>query len=172
MWVSEAGVVITWTNLRGETINSLAPFWKYAGITHTGDGVGVTRNFQVSFGNVAGHKEWITYPDYFGVGDDYTALFTGNGGNFPLPSGEASLNNENLAVKLYFNTGKGGGTRQKGDGDRYCDMRGIGAGKRYQLSFKDKFLTQCQTTTSGWPKMELSLYTEITTAHHYGYNTV
>jgi hypothetical protein len=86
----------------------------------------------VSFGNVAGHKEWLTYPNYFGVGDDYTALFTGNGGSYPLPSGETSLNGENLAVMLYFNSGIGGGTRQKGDGDRYCDMRGIGAGKIYR----------------------------------------
>ncbi|KIN00783.1 carbohydrate esterase family 3 protein [Oidiodendron maius Zn] len=127
VWVDNTGAVTTWTNLRGETINSLAPFWKYAGVTHSGAGVGVTQYRQVSFANVAGHKEWITYPDYFGVGDDYMALFTGNGGSNPLPSGETSLNNENLAVKLYFNTGKGGGTRQKGDGDRYCDMRGIGA---------------------------------------------
>jgi hypothetical protein len=49
---------------------------------------------------------------------------------YPLPSGETSLNNANLVAKLYLNTGKGGGTRQRGDGDRYCDMRGTGAGKR------------------------------------------
>ena len=172
LWVDNTGAVTTWTNLRGETTNSLAPFWKYAGVTHSGVGVGVTQYWQVSFANVAGHKEWITYPDYFGVGDDYMALFTGNGGSNPLPSGETSLNNENLAVKLYFNTGKGGGTRQKGDGDRYCDMRGIGAGKRYKPSFLGILLTQCQTTTSGWTKMELLHFTEITTAHHHGYNTV
>jgi hypothetical protein len=75
----------------------------------------------VQFGNVAGHKEWITYPNYDGVGDDYTVLSTGNGSAFPLP--------EDLVVKLWFNTGPGGGTRQKGDGDRYCDMRGTGSGK-------------------------------------------
>jgi hypothetical protein len=84
---------------------------------------------QVQFGNFAGHKEWVTYPDYFGVGDDYIALFTGNGFPYPLPSGETSLNDAALTVKLYQNGGKGGGTRQRGDGDRYCDMRGTGAGK-------------------------------------------
>jgi hypothetical protein len=136
LWVSDAGAVTTWTNLRGQTLNSLAPFWKYAGVTHSGSGVGVTKHWQVSFGNIAGHKEWITYPDYFGVGDDYAALFTGNGGSYPLPAGQTSLNNENLAVNLYFNTGQGGGTRQDGDGDRYCDMRGNGAGKICKLSFQ------------------------------------
>lgn len=135
MWVSDKGAVTTWTNLRGETRNSLAPLWKYAGVTHNGEGVGVTNFHQVKFGNFAGHKEWITYPDYFGVGADYTALFTGTGGSSPLPSGETSLNNANLAVKLYLNGGIGGGTRQRGDGDRYCDMRGTGSGKRCKLSF-------------------------------------
>ena len=43
-----------------------------------------------------------------GVGDDYTVLFTGNVGAFPLPSGETSP--EDLVVKLWFNTGPGGGT--------------------------------------------------------------
>jgi hypothetical protein len=38
--------------------------------------------------------------------------------------------------------GIGGGTRQKGDGDRYCDMRGTGSGKRYgHFFFENKYLT-------------------------------
>jgi hypothetical protein len=92
----------------------------------------VSHYYQVAFGNVKGHKEWITYPDYDGVGDDYTVLFTGNVAPYPLPTGETSA--ENLVVKLWFNTGAGGGTRQKGDGDRYCDMRGTGSGKRHSQS--------------------------------------
>jgi hypothetical protein len=90
----------------------------------------VTKYYQVLFGNVAGHKEWITYPDYAGVGDDYTALFTPF---YSLLAGETST--EDLVVKLWFNSGAGGGTRQKGDGDRYCDMRGTGSGERPNDTF-------------------------------------
>jgi hypothetical protein len=70
------------------------------------------------FGNVKGLKEWVTYPDYQGVGNDYTVAYQIG------PSGAYKLR-----VSLWFNGRTGGGTRQAGDGVRYCDMRGKGAGK-------------------------------------------
>ncbi|KAH8585657.1 hypothetical protein B0O99DRAFT_530303 [Bisporella sp. PMI_857] len=124
LWVSNTGAVTTWTNIRGETLNSLAPIWRSAGVTHSGVGTGVTTYSQVIFGNVKGHKEWETWPNYQGVGVDYTVLFNSAEG-FPLPAGETST--EGLVVKLWFNKGTGGGTRQAGDGVRYCDMRGTGS---------------------------------------------
>jgi hypothetical protein len=53
----------------------------------------VTGYSQVIFGNVKGHKEWITYPDYNGVGNDYTVV--------------SSDSNGNLVMNLWFNTGAG-----------------------------------------------------------------
>lgn len=133
VWVSNEGQVTTWTNTRGESINSLAPFWKFAGVTHSGGATGVTSYPQVRFGNVAGHREYVTYPNYDGVGDDYTVAFSGTGGKYPLPSGETSP--DALVMKLWFQTtGTSGGTRQIADGDRYCDMRGTGSGENYNCS--------------------------------------
>jgi hypothetical protein len=59
----------------------------------------VTSYSQVRFGNVKGHKEWITYPDYNGVGNDYTVVLDGTS----VPAGS----NSDLVVSLWFNTGAG-----------------------------------------------------------------
>jgi len=120
MWFNpDTGEITTWTNTRGQSVNSLAPLWKAAGITHFGDPL-VMQNptSLVSFGNVKGHTEWETWPDYHGVGNDYVVMYQ----DFSDSKGK-------LRIKLWFNSGTGGGTRQAGDGDRYCDMRGKGAGK-------------------------------------------
>lgn len=136
--MSNEGQVTTWTITRGESINSLAPFWKFAGVTHSGAATGVKFYYQVRFGNVAGHREYVTYPNYDGVGDDYTVAFSGPGGLYPLPSGESSPNA--LVMKLWFQTsGTSGGTRQIADGDRYCDMRGLGSGESYNCSLGFSF---------------------------------
>lgn len=75
------------------------PLWKSAGVTHSGGGTNVTSYTQVIFGNVKGHKEWITYPDYNGVGNDYTVVLDGTS----VPAGS----NSDLVVSLWFNTGAG-----------------------------------------------------------------
>lgn len=159
IWVSDEGQVTTWTNLRGESVYSLAPYWKSAGVTHLGVGTGVTSAAQVSFGNIKGHKEWTTYPNYDGVGNDYVVIFD-------------STKEPYFSINIWFNDGIGGGTRQKGDADRYCDMRGTGSGKRVHLSFEQEMLTSCKMTMSGWRKMELLRYMGITRIHLGGYNTV
>jgi len=119
VWVSDTGQVTTWTNTRGESVSSLAPVWKAAGVTHFGDPIVSQYPSRVVFGNVKGHKELATYPLYQGIGNDYTVASQVG------PVGAAKLR-----ITLWFNAGTGGGTRQAGDGDRYCDMRGKGAGKR------------------------------------------
>jgi hypothetical protein len=138
--------VIRVTNLRGQSINSLAPIWKAAGVTHHGDPVLKQYGKALStvvFGNVKGHDEWVTYPDYQGVGNDYTVTYSY--GTYPAYK---------LRIKLWFNGGTGGGTRQAGDGDRYCDMRGKGAGKKNSHTLCIANTNKNQTTTSGWQRME------------------
>lgn len=75
-----------------------------AGMTHTGIGTGVTDRRQVAFGNIWAPRN-----------ADYTALIAPEviGPYFP-------------SITLWQNTGSGG-TRLKGDGDRYCDMTGNGS---------------------------------------------
>ncbi|EPE33632.1 SGNH hydrolase [Glarea lozoyensis ATCC 20868] len=132
VWTSDKGEVTTWTNLRGHSVNSLVPVWRAAGVTHFGDPLLTQYPKPLSkliFGNVKGHKEWVTYPNYQGVGNDYTVAYQIG------PSGAYKLR-----VTLWFNSGTGGGTRQAGDGVRYCDMRGKGSDD-YIWMAKDGTLT-------------------------------
>jgi len=70
------------------------------------------------------HQNIVTYPNYYAVGADFTTAFNS--------TSSVSEPASSIAVNVWLNGGVGGGARQKGDGDRYCDMRGIGAGKLCQ----------------------------------------
>jgi hypothetical protein len=115
-----------WINQRGWD-QGYAPYWVSAGVTHSGGGTGVTDRSQVVFGKVMNHQEYVTFPNYDAVGADYTTAFNSTSAPGPSPFFYYSIN-----VNLWVNGGAGGGSRQKGDGDRYCDMKGIGSGKRQQ----------------------------------------
>jgi len=79
----------------------LAPFWQSSGVTHGGSDT-VTNYWQVVFGNVKGHKDWITYPDYLGIGADYTVVQSVSDGTLP-----AGTDSSDLEVSIVFNSGTG-----------------------------------------------------------------
>lgn len=107
MWVSDRGQVTTWINQRGFSTGSLAPAWKPAGITHTGDVTTGMRN-RVTFANV-----WYT-------------------GNTPWLAGESprkdyiTFRNETENVFTVHENQGAGGLYVNGDGVYYCDMTGDG----------------------------------------------
>ncbi|KAL4934909.1 hypothetical protein BDV06DRAFT_229313 [Aspergillus oleicola] len=111
LWLDETGKVTTYINNRGTGKGSLAPDWVSVGVTHAGMQVKGAKD-RVKFGRVytADRK-----------GADYVYIKSQQLG----PStGGAPLYDHYLYV--WKNTGSGG-TRLKGDGVFYCDMRGTGA---------------------------------------------
>ncbi|KAL4861182.1 SGNH hydrolase-type esterase domain-containing protein [Aspergillus spectabilis] len=111
LWLDETGQVTTYINNRGTGKGSLVPDWVSAGVTHAGMQVEGAKD-RVKFGNV--------YPGNDN-GADYVYIESAQLG----PStGADPLYNHYLHV--WKNTGSGG-TKLKGDGVFYCDMRGTGA---------------------------------------------
>ena len=142
LYVEDDGSIRTFINQRGFEVG-LAPAWLDAGITHTGDGTGVTDRSQVVLANIwaTNYNRGNTWPDYNGGGADYVVVKNQSSGG-----GRGLITITNM--DLHVNDGHGG-TRQKGDGDRYCDMRNTGSGKcRSRLSRFHPIHTD-QTTTSG-----------------------
>ena len=124
--MSNSGEITTSINQRGSAVGA-APVWLTPKLTITGEGIGggnVTNRTHIKLGRVFKQdpEPWITFPDYTGRGVDYTTVFHDSSakGGPSYPSF--------LPVRLLVNLG-GGGTRTKGDGVYYCDMRGSGSGK-------------------------------------------
>ncbi|KJK61604.1 GDSL-like Lipase/Acylhydrolase family protein [Aspergillus parasiticus SU-1] len=103
LWLDEKGKVTTYINSRG-TGKSLVPDWREAGVTHAGMGVDGAKN-RIKFGRV-----------YAGGGADYTWI----------ESVKQTNGDWKHYTHVYKNTGHGG-TKLKGDGVYYCDIRGTGA---------------------------------------------
>lgn len=68
VFVDDTGETRAWINNRGSALG-LAPEWDSVGLGATSRD-GITNSTQVSFGNVWGHKDLNTYPDYNGRGAD------------------------------------------------------------------------------------------------------
>ncbi|KNG81650.1 hypothetical protein ANOM_009765 [Aspergillus nomiae NRRL 13137] len=103
LWLDDKGKVTTYINNRG-TGKNLIPDWREAGVTHAGMGVNGAKN-RIKFGRV-----------YAGGGADYTWI----------ESVKQTNGDWKHYAHVYKNTGHGG-TKLKGDGVYYCDMRGTGA---------------------------------------------
>jgi hypothetical protein len=111
LWLDDTGKVTTYINNRGTGKGSLAPDWVSAGVTHAGMQVDGAKA-RVKFGKVytANRK-----------GADYVYVELQQLG--PSTGGEPLYDHY---LHVWKNTGSGG-TRLKGDGVFYCDMRGTGA---------------------------------------------
>jgi hypothetical protein len=103
--VLDNGAIWTWINHRGYNVG-LAPVWVPMGQTSIGANINVRNASEVVHGKVRGTKRH----DYTHVTDNVTL------------AGFSGFAN----IDLYANEGSKG-LYQKGDGCRYCDMRGIGA---------------------------------------------
>jgi hypothetical protein len=111
LWLDETGQVTTYINNRGTGKGSLAPDWVSVGVTHAGMQVDGAKD-RVKFGNV--------YPGNDNGADYVYIEFQQLGSS----TGAEPVYDHYLHV--WKNTGSGG-TKLKGDGDFYCDMRGTGA---------------------------------------------
>lgn len=134
LWVSNTGEVTTFINQRGSDL-SLSPSWLEAGVTHSGIGTNVTDRSQVVFGSVSNQSYYTAWPLYQGVGADYSVAITSD-----TPVGTRPYQTY-LSLNLWANSPPGGGTRQKGDGARYCDMRGTGSGNASHSKYSSTQLT-------------------------------
>ncbi|KAL4860487.1 SGNH hydrolase-type esterase domain-containing protein [Aspergillus spectabilis] len=111
LWLDDMGKVTTYINNRGTGKGSLVPDWVSAGLTHAGMQVDGAKA-RVKFGKVYTANQ---------KGADYVYVESQQLG--PSTGGEPLYDHY---LHVWKNTGSGG-TRLKGDGVFYCDMRGTGA---------------------------------------------
>lgn len=97
LYVGDTGNVDTYINQRGWGAG-IVPNWVHSGITHTGMGVKGVRN-HIKFGRIYGNNRM----DYIWLKEE----------------------NDRWDMHVWENDGAGG-TKLKGDGVFYCDMRGTG----------------------------------------------